>query len=911
MEKNDSESSVSLPIEFLHYKMIVDRETNQIALSIYSLDNKVYLEKLIIDKSSMTNSDIAESFYMSTARGIRGCIKLNNISVYSYENALINPPFKQKEINISLEPEFIFVISVNKSLFCSASFKDTEATIKSLKHGKSYIYFNGILNMNDNKSLYLIIVEIDERGNITYDENKYIFSVDPTFDKVPSTIHKEYKTSSSLDGLDISEPEENPNIIPCVNIDKLNDKFSQFEYEKSMKPRVKVAFCITNNKWCILYTKDIEINEYSEYILYENSYDGLLDCVNSSFYLLTPGRTQKEKISIITSGSTGPASKNTNSVVNRYNRMNSSVAINCQNYVILDFEDNYIYTDNSENYKTDSKEYYIGCFIDLERYAYEITISNLNLIGGNTYGIYVAGCSYILFRNIHISIAKGEYGSSFIGIRAQSFANAIANVDLGRWSHDLYFDNCSFDGIGDHGLETFNVYNLYATKIKATDTGGCGVLLNCSYNVWINTIISIRCCPMKTYAALRFANDSGPNLNFHYVYGEACGNGIFLASSCNGITIDKINLVNTHSTPIYIGGSGGLHIKSGKIISNGGEIKYHDGEGGLATSGVSTGTGIFIVAGSSSQFLPQWNNHFENIKIEGFYTGYSERYKMSSNYNIYSNIDTTDCKISQSIDENGQGTIKDVPYGFCIINGQKGQGNEIINGDKIICGDFIYALNSDSTSYIIMEYSGLDAVLIIPNKFRGKPVSRIGSFAFYGNKSLIKVTICNSITSLGGLSFGSCTSLKTIKFQSGGNYEIEHCAFRGCEKLNNVDLTDVKIMRASCFAWCKSLSKLVCPKSVKYFGSNCFYNDNIDLTIECDDISSMTVEPYAFYFMGFNSKINFTGVSRPTDLTNVGATGGGSYYYNSHSFVEENLYNKGGVWCIYYYHVAIPMTFKD
>ena len=101
--------------------------------------------------------------------------------------------------------------------------------------------------------------------------------------------------------------------------------------------------------------------------------------------------------------------------------MNSSVAINCQNYVILDFEDNYIYTDNSENYKTDSKEYYIGCFIDLERYAYEITISNLNLIGGNTYGIYVAGCSYILFRNIHISIAKGEYGSSFIGIRAQSF----------------------------------------------------------------------------------------------------------------------------------------------------------------------------------------------------------------------------------------------------------------------------------------------------------------------------------------------------------------------------------------------------------------------------------------------------------------------------------------------------------
>ena len=99
--------------------------------------------------------------------------------------------------------------------------------------------------------------------------------------------------------------------------------------------------------------------------------------------------------------------------------------------------------------------------------------------------------------------------------------------------------------------------------------------------------------------------------------------------------------------------------------------------------------------------------------------------------------------------------------------------------------------------------------------------------------------------------------MQNLKFLRGGRYEIGHCAFRGCDKLRNVDLTDVKILRASCFAWCKNLKNLICPKSVVYFGSNCFYNDNVDLTIECDDITKMTVEPYAFYYIGFNSTINF------------------------------------------------------
>ena len=66
-----------------------------------------------------------------------------------------------------------------------------------------------------------------------------------------------------------------------------------------------------------------------------------------------------------------------------------------------------------------------------------------------------------------------------------------------------------------------------------------------------------------------------------------------------------------------------------------------------------------------------------------------------------------------------------------------------------------------------------------------------------------------------------------------------------------------------------NLTKLFCPESVVYFGANILYNDHIDLTIECKDSSLMLVEPNTLYFMELNSKITFTGITKPTELTNV------------------------------------------
>ena len=908
---NDSDTSVAYPSSFYHYKLYVDRSINKIALSIFSLDGNIILNKEIIEKSSSVTTDIINCFYMSIGRGARGGLQLDNISIYSYENAAITPTFTSRSITINLSTyDAISLSSVNLSNYVNTSLNETTITITSIKEGNTYIYVKGIISGNINV-YFLIPTNVDERGFLSY-ENILVIGTSSSFDKTVIVIEDVYHTSSAVGDLDTSEPPDLPSVTPSVNVQEVNEKIASFNSDNDILPRVKVGYCITTNTWYILYTTDITINEYSEYIPYSTSYEGLLDCLNVAQSFLTSGRSTKEKICVLTSGSTGTAAQNQNSKVSGTNRMYNSVSYKLASFTIIDFLNNTIYCDMSESFISNNITYNILAFIDMERGVHDSSIRNLTLTGMPTYSIFIAQSYRIMMNNIYVGVARGEVHSAGIGIRAQSQGNAIANVELSRWSRELYFDNMRFDGTEEHGIETFNAYNVYMGTIKITDASvGCGVLLNCSYNVWINKIIGIRCCTSATYAAIRLANDCGPNVNVHYVYGEACGNGVFLVSSSNGITIDKINLVNTHSSAVYVGGSAGLHIKSGIIQSNGAELTYFTNKGEIGTTVASTGNGIFLVNGSSSQFMPQWNDIFENIIIKGYKCGYSERYNMSANYSIYSNIDTTECEKVKDPSSSGTGTEEDIGFCFAVIDGVRGDGNDKTSGDLIKNGDYTYILDEDENTYIIYEYTGNDNMITLPSKFNNKIISRIGDFAFFGNKNLISVTIPKNISFVGDLSFGDCKLLQSVIFNSGGSYEIGHCAFRRCNSLINLDLTGVKILRNSCFALCPSLRTVVCPSSVVYFGGNCFYNDNIDLTIHASDISLMTVEPYAFYFIGRNSTIKFTTLTgEPSNVRGVAATGANSYYYNSQSYVEKNLYTAD-VWCKYWYHVAVPPQFSS
>ena len=136
--------------------------------------------------------------------------------------------FKNKHLKVELQDHLKLIIAiVHQSSFCSAEFTDLTVTVNSLKPGTGYIYLEGILKSNDNKALVMLSIKIADNGSLATG-TPYIFATDPNFNKIPTTVQKELQTNSAVDGLDLNEPAENPNITPCVNVNEINSKFASF-----------------------------------------------------------------------------------------------------------------------------------------------------------------------------------------------------------------------------------------------------------------------------------------------------------------------------------------------------------------------------------------------------------------------------------------------------------------------------------------------------------------------------------------------------------------------------------------------------------------------------------------------------------------------------------------------------------
>ena len=184
----------------------------------------------------------------------------------------------------------------------------------------------------------------------------------------------------------------------------------------------------------------------------------------------------------------------------------------------------------------------------------------------------------------------------------------------------------------------------------------------------------------------------------------------------------------------------------------------------------------------------------------------------------------------------------------------------------------VYEMSEDSTYAIVVDYTGLDADVIIAAKYNGVPVKSIasnafhpknkdvvatvlipesvtviannafhgcksltsikipdsvtilGDFAFYGCDSLTNVTIGNSVTSIGYSAFSNCVALTSVTI---GNSitRIGDLAFSWCISLTDVTLgSDVTDIGYGAFAYCSSLTSVTIPNSVTNIGDYVFYN---------------------------------------------------------------------------------------
>ena len=158
---------------------------------------------------------------------------------------------------------------------------------------------------------------------------------------------------------------------------------------------------------------------------------------------------------------------------------------------------------------------------------------------------------------------------------------------------------------------------------------------------------------------------------------------------------------------------------------------------------------------------------------------------------------------------------------------------------------------------------------IIPNS-----VTSIGGYAFYSCSSLTSVTIPNSVTSIGDYAFYSCSSLTSVTIPNSVT-SIGHQAFESCSALTSIVVESgnstydsrnnsnaiIETATNRLIAGCQNT---IIPNSVTSIGDRAFY--------DCSSLTSVTI-PNSVTYIGdhaFRGCSSLTSIIIPENITNIG-----------------------------------------
>lgn len=139
---------------------------------------------------------------------------------------------------------------------------------------------------------------------------------------------------------------------------------------------------------------------------------------------------------------------------------------------------------------------------------------------------------------------------------------------------------------------------------------------------------------------------------------------------------------------------------------------------------------------------------------------------------------------------------------------------------KVITQDFeslIYQYNKETDSYIVQCIDDDiidDEAVIIPEQYRGKPVTGIADKAFCGRDDITLVVIPDTVTDIGESAFQSCTNLMEVDLPNTIT-ELKDFCFDGCENLLDIKLPD-SVTKIGCAAFrdCVCIEEIILPQGV-------------------------------------------------------------------------------------------------
>ena len=143
-------------------------------------------------------------------------------------------------------------------------------------------------------------------------------------------------------------------------------------------------------------------------------------------------------------------------------------------------------------------------------------------------------------------------------------------------------------------------------------------------------------------------------------------------------------------------------------------------------------------------------------------------------------------------------------------------------------------------------------------------VTSIGSYAFWGCKSLTSVTIPDSVTSIGEYAFNGCSSLTSVTIPDSVT-SIGGSAFAGCTSLTSVTIPDsVTSIVGYAFSNCTSLTSVTIPDSVTSIGGAAFLDcTSLTNVMILDSVTSIGDNV-------FNGCTSLTSVTIPDSVTSIG-----------------------------------------
>lgn len=124
--------------------------------------------------------------------------------------------------------------------------------------------------------------------------------------------------------------------------------------------------------------------------------------------------------------------------------------------------------------------------------------------------------------------------------------------------------------------------------------------------------------------------------------------------------------------------------------------------------------------------------------------------------------------------------------------------------------------------YVAGLGSANETDIVIPEVFKGLPVTIIGGSAFFECDSITSVTIPESVTKIVECAFADCIRLNNVTILK-GVVSIGYSSFENCTSLTSITLPDsVKMIDGKAFYNCENLENVTIPESVTEIGESAF-----------------------------------------------------------------------------------------